>query len=321
MPRTVLTERAIARLKAPDPSGKQKHFWDRSTPGFGVRVSGSTNQKSFVAQRDLPNGRSRRVTIAAVGELTLEAARDEARDVIHGMRKGIDPKAARLGHGANTLKAYVELYVERHPLSEGSKLGYSAMMDEHLEDWLDLSLPTITGHMVEERYHALVKTNGAATANLCMRIFRAVYNYAADRDRTMPPNPALMLKRQWKKLMPRTRLVGAERMAAFYAAVLKLENQIQRDYILFLLFTGLRRTAAASLTWDRVDLTERVVRVPPKFKHKRAEFKLPISDFVHDLLLERKKRTPTSLYFPPTARAATSPSRSIRWHWWPRRPA
>ena len=258
-------------------------------PGFGVRVSGSTNQKSFIAQRDLPNGRSRRVTIGAVGEISLEKAREEARDIIHGMRHGIDPKAARLGHGANTLKAYVELYVERHPLSEKSKLGYSDMVDTHLEDWLDLSLATITGHMVEERYHALVKDKGAATANLCMRIFRAVYNYAANRDRTMPANPALMLKRQWQKVPRRTRSVGADRMAAFYAAVLKLENPIQRDYILFLLFTGLRRTAAASLTWDRVDFTERVVRVLPKFKHKRDEFKLPMSDFVHDLLKLRSE--------------------------------
>ena len=187
-------------------------YFDEAMPGFGVAVSTKTGLKIYKAQRDLPNGRTRRVTIGAVGQISLEEAREKAGDIIHGMRKGIDPKAARLGHGANTLKAYVELYVERHPLSEGSKLGYSAMMRTHLKDWLDLSLPTITGHMVEDRYHALVKNKGAATANLCMRIFRAVYNYAADRDRTMPPNPALMLKRQWKKLQRRKRSVGAERI-------------------------------------------------------------------------------------------------------------
>lgn len=292
MPRIKLTERVIATLKGRGADSKSRQpvlYFDKDVPGFGVAVSTKTGSKIYKAQRDLPNGRTRRVTIGAVGEISLEDAREKATDIIHGMRHGIDPKAARLGHGANTLKAYVELYVEHHPLSEGSKLGYSAMMRTHLEDWLDLSLPTITGHMVEKRYHELVKNKGAATANLCMRIFRAVYNYAANRDRTMPANPALMLKRQWKKVERRTRSVGAKRMAAFYAAVLKLENPIQRDYILFLLFTGLRRTAAASLTWDRVDLTERVVRVPPKFKHKRDEFKLPISDFVHDLLKRRSE--------------------------------
>jgi integrase len=61
-------------------------------------------------------------------------------------------------------------------------------------------------------------------------------------------------------------------MPIFYAAVLNLPNKIQRDYILLLLFTGLRREAAASLTWDQIDV-----------------FKFPMSDFVHDLLAARKR--------------------------------
>ena len=80
-------------------------------------------------------------------------------------------------------------------------------------------------------------------------------------------------------------------MAAFYTAVCEAENPIQRDYILFLLFTGLRRTAAASLTWNDVEFTERVVIIPQKTKHKRDRFKLPMSDFVHDLLLKRSRHS------------------------------
>jgi integrase len=56
------------------------------------------------------------------------------------------------------------------------------------------------------------------------------------------------------------------------------------------LFTGLRRTAAASLTWDQIDFTEKVIRVPwQRTKHKRDEFKLPMSDFVYDLLKRRSE--------------------------------
>lgn len=79
-------------------------------------------------------------------------------------------------------------------------------------------------------------------------------------------------------------------MPVFYAAAMNLPNKIQRDYILLLLFTGLRREAAASLTWDQIDFTEKVIRIPwTRTKHKRDVFKLPMSDFVHDLLTARKK--------------------------------
>jgi integrase len=274
-------------------------FFDRSTPGFGVRVSGSTNQKAYVAQRDLPNGRSRRVTIGNVGELTCEEARQAAREKIRDMRLGIDPKAARLGRGATTLEAILAVYIDRHPLSEKSKRGYRDMINHHLADWLRFSLPTITEDMVEQRYHKLAKAKGPPTANLCFRIFRAVYNYASRRDRTMPPNPTRVLARQWKDPPRRSRMVGADRMAKFYSAVMKLPNTIQRDYLRLLLFTGLRRTAAASLTWDQIDFTEKVIRIPwQRTKHKRDAFKLPMSDFVYDLLSGMGTRSGQDFVFP-----------------------
>jgi hypothetical protein len=42
-------------------------YWDRSTPGFGVRVSGTTTDIGYVAQADLPlpgkKKLTRRVTV------------------------------------------------------------------------------------------------------------------------------------------------------------------------------------------------------------------------------------------------------------------
>ena len=61
MPRTSLTQRVIARLPAPDPGGKQLLHWDVQLRGFGVLCSGTTNQKVFVAQRDLPRPAGRRL--------------------------------------------------------------------------------------------------------------------------------------------------------------------------------------------------------------------------------------------------------------------
>ena len=57
-------------------------YWDdghrNALRGFGVLCSGKTSSRTFVAQRDMPGGRTRRVTIGGVTELTLSEARDRA---------------------------------------------------------------------------------------------------------------------------------------------------------------------------------------------------------------------------------------------------
>ena len=78
-----LTEKAVAKLKAPTASGKQELVWDEKLRGFGVLLSGKTNAEDYIVQRDLPTGRARRVTIGSVAEMSLEAAREEATDAIH----------------------------------------------------------------------------------------------------------------------------------------------------------------------------------------------------------------------------------------------
>ena len=49
----------IAKLKAPDPSGKQVLYWDDSLKGFAVLVSGVSNTKTFVVQTNWPNALNR----------------------------------------------------------------------------------------------------------------------------------------------------------------------------------------------------------------------------------------------------------------------
>ena len=65
MPRIRLTEKSIDKLKAPDPSKRQVPHWDTELRGFAVLCSGVSNAKTFIAQRDLPHGRTRRVTVGA----------------------------------------------------------------------------------------------------------------------------------------------------------------------------------------------------------------------------------------------------------------
>jgi hypothetical protein len=83
-----LTKAAVERIEAPDPSGKQVIHWDAELRGFGVLASGTTTAKSYIAQRRLPDGRTRRVTVGAVGEFEkVEDARRKAGSLLGAARR------------------------------------------------------------------------------------------------------------------------------------------------------------------------------------------------------------------------------------------
>ncbi|HEY6704607.1 MAG TPA: integrase arm-type DNA-binding domain-containing protein, partial [Xanthobacteraceae bacterium] len=312
MPRIHLTERTIARLKAPDPSGNQVIHWDSTLRGFAVLCSGATNAKSFIVQRDLAPGRSRRMTIASVHELPLDRAREQAAEMLVAMRRGEDPKAKRKAaraeaeRNALTLRRALGNYLAaRKDLRPASVRTYTIEVTLYLRDWLDRPLRGITVDMVKKRHQQLHdhvaakgRTEGSGAANLALRTLRAIWNFTAEDDATMPSNPVNRLSRSWYPLKPRTGMVKAEDMPKFYRAVLAMPNAIQRDYVLLLLFTGLRRTEAATLTWDDVDLPRRVLRIPATKTKAGRKLDLPMSDIVHDLFVARRALGRDRFVFP-----------------------
>jgi integrase len=302
-----LTERSIAKMPAPDPSGAQTLHWDTELHGFGVLCSGKTNAKSFVVQRDLPDGRTRRVTVAAVNELALKEARRRAADWLDSLRRGIDPKRKV---AVTTLRTALDDYIAaRKDLRPGTLRAYRLGVERYLAPWADRPLRSITGDMVEERHRAIVaeigkgkRYAGTTTANGAMRVLRVLWNFIAERTPDLGPNPVRRLKRQWYKEERRERMVSTDELRAFYAAVRALPNPVARDYLLLLLFTGLRRTEAATLRWTDVDLTERVIRLPARRTKAKRKLDLPMSDFVHDLLVARRGLGDAVFVFPSSGK-------------------
>jgi integrase len=106
--------------------------------------------------------------------------------------------------------------------------------------------------------------------------------FAAESDPDLPAHPVRALRRSWFKVERRTRVVATDDLPKFYRGVLALPNQIARDYLLLLLFTGLRRTEAATLTWDDVNLNTKVISIPGERTKSGRKLDLP------DLLVRRR---------------------------------
>jgi integrase len=297
MAKVKLTRRAVERLPAPDPSGRQKLHWDEELSGFGVLVSGITTTKTFVAQHRV-NGLNRRVTIARCDVIDLDEARDRARMVLAGMYQGVDPKrppkaAPATGTLRHTLDAYISA---RKDLRPSSARKYRCHIERHLADWLDRPLRDVTREMVEDR-HALIKgrverekpsrlATGNATANDTLLVLNILWNFAADRDETLGRNP-VRLSDEWYPVRTRTGMVPADRLGDWCAAVEALPNR-WRDYLMLVLYTGMRRMEVAALRWSEVDMALRVIRLPAVRAKAGRPLDLPMIDVVHDILSRRR---------------------------------
>jgi integrase len=344
VPTIKLTEKSVAKLKAPDPSGTQVLHWDTALKGFGVLCSGTNDVKTYVVKGRV-GGRVVRRKLGRVGVLTVNEARLSAKEMLAGFIGGVDPRAAAVS--CTTLRDALATYLTAREgnLKPRSVEGYRAETERHLGGWMSMPLRSITREMVEARHRSIAEEvqqhhrkaateaarrhlaraerteerwpeasalhrakfeaaksrkafSGHATANRTMRGLRAVWNFMAERVSDMPPCP-VKLKRQWHPVRPRQRHLRGDDMPAFYRAVMALPNAVARDYILLLLFTGLRRREAAALRWADVDLQGRTIRIPETKSGRKLD--LPMSDVTHDMLVARRSVGKTEYVFPSHA--------------------
>ena len=109
-----ITKRTIEALKA---SANEFTVWDDSISGFGVRVR-PTGTKSFVVVYRAGSGRGapvRRYTIAAVGKITPERARDRAKTILGSVAHGQDPAGQKAAErGTPTVSELADRFMAEH---------------------------------------------------------------------------------------------------------------------------------------------------------------------------------------------------------------
>jgi integrase len=272
-------------------------------------ISGVSANKSFVVQRDLPGGKTRRVTIGATNVLSLDAARERAKEILSDLYAGRDPKATT--RDRVTLRAALEAYLKGNSrLRPTSVRDYRQSVERHLTGWLDRPLRDISATMVIERHGAIAgsikaegRYDGRATADGTMRCLRSVWNATFEHDENPPANPTRVLRRRWFGVDRRTRLVTADQLPQFYAAVRALPNPVAADYLLMLLFCGLRREEAAGLQWSDIDLAGRTLRLPAARVKGRKALELPLTDYVRDLLVRRRSLGDAKYVFPANSKS------------------
>jgi integrase len=68
---------------------------------------------------------------------------------------------------------------------------------------------------------------------------------------------------------------------------MELRHQKVKDYLMLLLLTGLRRNEAATLRWEDIDFQSKVLRVRAELAKNGNEHRLPLSDYLYEMLHRR----------------------------------
>lgn len=311
MPTLRLSNSKVGAIVAPKPeNGKatQVFYRDDQLQGFGLRVTSQGAKSYFVEKRVL--GKNKRITIGKHGQITPVQARKEAQRLLGEMTMGKDPlleKRKAALKGTTLGKAFADYLSARKDLKPNTVHDYKVSIEKSLADWLDVPLTAIDKDMIERRHSQLGKRS-PARANNTMRVLRAIFNYAMDKyeDNQGAPliafNPIdrLSKNRGWYKVERRRTLLKPHELKPWYEATLKLNQETTRDYLHFLLFTGLRRSEATKLTWHDVDMTERTFVIPVT-KNKEPHH-LPMSDFIWELLKRREAQSESEWVFPSPLR-------------------
>jgi integrase len=285
-------------------------YRDHRLQGFALRVTHSC--KSYIAECRV-NGVNRRVTIGKHGIWTPEAARKEARRLLLEMSAGTDPRSSYAA--LITLREVLEKYLNLRTLRPNTVRSYRQIMKRCLGEWLNKPITGITKEMVQSRHRELTRltrqgTPGKIQANMAMRILRAMLTFAADNYERRNGEPIILVNpvrrlsqnKAWHREQPRQSIIPDDKLASWYRAVTGLRRSLVRDYLLFLILTGLRRNEAAMLEWSDIDLQMRILTVRAAHSKNHREHNLPLSDFLVSLLRSRKARCHDSRHVFPGRR-------------------
>lgn len=296
MPLLKITKANLKEISKP--TAGQVDYFDTELPGFGVRATKQA-LTFFVRSRLKGTNKKPFIPIGGYGLYTCEQARTIAKDYLHRLNQGEDPHPDRQPKVETVTVAdlHRQYISSKKTLAPATVRQYDAWMVNHYKDWLNTPACSITGGMVADRLDRMERVNGKSQAINAVKLLKSLFRFGkALYPDTIIINPVDAIReireRDWAKRKRRMTFIRPEDLPVWFKAVEAYSNPKGRDYLLLLLYTGLRRNEAARLQWADIDFRKKVFTFTPEKKRgERPEddrVTMPMSDQLHRLLLKRR---------------------------------
>ena len=328
MPQTI-TQSLVNGLK---PTGKEFFIHDDKLRGLKVRVQ-PKGPITFVAFLRIKGGRVCKFMVGRPDFMTVAQAREAAEAPLRLMRQGIDPHSHRKQQREEqqrvlakdkalsiTLSELFERYMAVRQRKASTVRDLNWVMSSLLGDWRDRPVRSISRSDVEAKFVSIRSNKGQATAVKFKRNLSAFFKFAMEEEiegeTVLARNPVNVLKAKRYDLTIRSReryLDDKEiHRLLFYAYIERnhptpeIFRRNNKDgvsdqglnYILLILYTGLRRSEAERLRWEDVDFSKSLFVV--KNTKNGRDHVVPMSFAVSRLLKEQKEISANSRWVFPS---------------------
>jgi integrase len=296
MPTIRLTQLAAEKIAAPGTG--RTIFWDRTLPGFGVRVT-ANGAKSWIASYRLADGRKVMETIGRLGKIPkVDDARRAARESMAKAATGENPVAekrtAAAREAASTVATAVARYLEycdRNLRPKTAREWRRIFEHDVLPRWGERPLAEITkGDVLElvndkaarrERKRKDLTEGAGVQANRTLTRLRTFYGWAVAND-LMGADPTIGVRKPVRETT-RDRVLSDDELRAFWEATGTMGMPFGPLFRLVLL-TAQRESETAGMRWSELDFDERQWEIPGARTKNGKPHTVHLSDLTIEVL-------------------------------------
>ncbi len=261
---------------------------DRVLCGFCVRVGART--RTFLVATSV-RGKQFRCTLGRWPLISVEEARDRAMTLLRECRRGVTPERPdKAPKALPTLAEVLPDYCSAKKLRQSSAKRYDSFFRTHFAEWLQRPVEDLRHRSFAEHCHQFAQTTGAALVEFGRGVIGAVIKYVNavhGLDLATPFTKLAAAGLMPERAKPRPRTLEISELPAWKRAVDTLPEP-QRDCLMLLLYTGLRRSECAGLTREQVDFEKGLITILMTKNGKPHS--LPITPLMHSILRRRCDR-------------------------------
>ncbi|EGQ7937928.1 integrase family protein [Vibrio vulnificus] len=302
----------VKELTALKPTNKRTRYHDTAVDGLVIEVS-PLGTKSFRVYKRAKGAKSpSNVSLGQFPSLTIDQARTKAREALNELAMGINPNErmrVEKNHHVSLQKVFDDYRLSKS-LSINTLKGYEQALKCYFSTYLKKPLMALTEEAVKKLHAEIsagriegMRSGSHAQADLCMRLLRALFNYAKYEYRgfnnqiIFAENPVKILSHQraWHNVERRRTYIRTRQLKEFFDVLHSKREKylIEKndfaatvcDLVEMASLTGLRRNELLTLEWKFVDLEAKTFYVS-KTKNG-VPLELPISRYLHRLLNRR----------------------------------